>query len=84
MSSNWVDKIPGAFGCEDKKFAGHPCDIDRAVKLIEAANEQGVGFNEYCQTIHDWLNRNCGQLGSAFIDEQMEKVRSLESYFRLS
>ncbi len=80
MNSSWKNKIPGAFGETDKIFANHPRDIDRAVELIAAANAQGVGFNEFCTTINDWLQHNCN-LGPAFIDEQMERVRDLKSYF---
>lgn len=84
MDSKWEKKIQRAFGCEDIEFAGHPSEIDQAVKLLKEANKQGMGFKDYCQSINAWLQNHPKKLGRAFIKKQMKKVRSLESYFQAS
>ena len=48
---SWKDKVPGAFGSVDKKFAIHPNDSERAAELLEAANKEGVGLKEYLSEI---------------------------------
>ena len=77
---SWKDLIPGAFGCVDKVFAGHPCDKERAGELLSAAIKEGVDFEVYLNTIQEWLvSQGVGDTG---VTEQMKKVKTLSTYFR--
>ena len=77
---SWKDKIAGAFGDTDKKFAGHANDSERAAELLEAANKEGVGFSDYLAGVEDWLNsQGCPR---KHIDEEMKKVNDVSSYLK--
>lgn len=87
MSPSWKSMISGAFGAEDRKFAGHSVNIERARKVLNAAIEQGATFIEYCDAIEKWLRDWCSQSKASqeviekHIKDQMAKVRDIESYF---
>lgn len=87
MSPSWKSMISGAFGAEDRQFAGHSENIERARKLLNAAIEQGATFKEYCDAIEKWLRNSCSRSKASqeviekHIKDQMTKVRDLESYF---
>lgn len=77
--TNWKDQIPGAFGAVDKKFAGHPLDVQRARKLLVAALEAGVSYADYTSAIRQWLVvQRCS---GAFVNAQMRRVRNVGYYF---
>jgi len=77
---SWKDKIAGAFGVADKKFAGHANDSERAAELLEAANKENVGYADYLQGIEDWLkSQGCNQ---KHIDQEMAKVKDVSSYLK--
>lgn len=77
---NWKDKISGAFGNTDRKFAGHANDSERAAELLEAANKDGVGFRDYLAGIKAWLkSQNCSH---KHIEQEMEKVKDVSSYLK--
>jgi hypothetical protein len=75
----WTKKIPSAFGTVDKEFAGHPSDIAAAQELLRQALVAGVGFDEYKLEIEKWLRSNVDD--ESHIDDQMSKVKSIQSYF---
>ncbi len=75
---SWKDQIPSCFGARDKIFAGHPSDSLSASKLLAQANEEGVGWKEYTETIESWLkNEKCTP---EHIREQMKMVVDIRSY----
>ena len=83
---NWTEQIAGCFSAEDRTFASHDCEIQRAKKMLIAALQQGVGYKEYCNAIKDWLH---GQLvntnpkvAKERLKSEMKKVRKLSSYFQ--
>lgn len=77
---SWKEKIPGAFGVEDKKFARHANDIEDAVDMINSAWREGVGFKEYIDEIRSWLNsQGCKK---EHIEKEMKRVVDISSYFR--
>ena len=76
---SWKDQIPGAFGIVDKKFAGHPLDVQRARKLLVAAIEAGASYTDYTTAIRQWLvAQGCS---GTFMNAQMRRVRNVGSYF---
>lgn len=76
---SWEEKISGCFGFVDKQFALHHSDGKHAAQLLAAANAENVGFNEFCQEIENWLvNQGCNK---EHIDQEMERVRDIKSYF---
>ena len=40
------DKIPGAFGIADFKFANHPNDAQRAIELLKVCDQDNVPLSE--------------------------------------
>ena len=76
---SWQDQIPGAFGVVDKKFAGHPFDVQRALKLLVAAIEAGASYADNTTVIRQWLVAQ-GRSG-AFVNAQMRRVRNVGFYF---
>lgn len=82
---NWADQIGGCFSIEDYTFATHPLDKERARKMLCDALDQGVGFDEYCNTISDWLYNKLGSCNTDLINKKIEsemsKVKDLSTYF---
>lgn len=82
---NWKKQISGCFGTTNHKFASHPVDIKHAVKMLDSAIKQGVGYKEYCKEIKDWLRNQLRkanpQVAKRLIDSEMKKVRKLSTYF---
>ncbi len=77
---DWKDRIPGSFGSEDKKFASHYYDCERAVKLLEEANKANVGLKEYLTEIENWLrSKGCDD---EHIHQEIENVKNIASYFK--
>ena len=80
VNMSWTDKIPAAFGQADKKFAEHPSDSEAAIKLLEAAHEQGVGRDDYLSEIKSWLkSQGCR---TDHIKEEIDKVEDIGSYLK--
>ncbi len=46
MQDDWKRLISGCFGSVDKKFAGHPCDIERSVELLGKCLKDNVSLEE--------------------------------------
>jgi hypothetical protein len=77
---SWKNKIAGAFGVDNKKFAGHSNDSERAVELLEAANKENVGYADYLKGIENWLiSQGCNQ---QHINQEIAKVRDVSSYLK--
>jgi len=71
--------IRNSYGAADNIFAGHPLDRARAAKSITAANEAGVGFDDYVEKHRDLLTRR--GCTPEHIDQQIARVRNIENYF---
>ncbi len=75
----WKEKISRCFGEGDVEFAGHSCEIERAVELLKSATSEGIGYSEYIAGIKQWLvSKN---LTSDEIEKELKKVEDLKSYF---
>lgn len=44
---DWTKKISGCFGLEDRRFAGHPTDEQRAFELLTELRQEHVGWAEF-------------------------------------
>lgn len=72
--------IAGTYGSIDHIFAGHPADIGRAAVLIVEAINEDLGLEDYIQLHKDYLkSKGCS---TAHIDEQIERVKDIGSYFK--
>jgi hypothetical protein len=71
--------IAGSYGSEDKEFAKHPLDIQRARQALVEANNTHVGFNDYLELHRTFLqNKGCS---AEHIEEQLEEVKEISNYF---
>lgn len=70
----WQDDIAGCFGEADKRFAGHPLDAERALKLLLRLRQEGVDWGDFESAVRKHL-KTAGCSG-AHIDEQMAMVRA--------
>ena len=76
---SFKNKIPGCFGAADKIFAGHYNDTDRAKDMLIEALQETQSWEEFENSIRDYLQKEgCSQ---KHIDEQIERVKNLRSYF---
>jgi precorrin-3B methylase len=77
--SNLEGLIKSSYGDQDLKFAGHAEDIKRAAQAIVEANETQVGYERYIEMHREYLrSRRCPEDD---INEQLEKVKDISSYF---
>ncbi|TVO31887.1 hypothetical protein [Vibrio algivorus] len=77
---SWRNKIGTCFGMVDKKFALHPSDAKSAALLLNEASQEGVGFEEFCNELKNWMiNQECT---AEHINEQMIRIEDLSSYFQ--
>ena len=73
--------IATSYGSEDCIFAGHELDRQRALESLTAADDEGVGFAEFLEKHRQYLtNRQCSL---EHIEEQLQRVQSLDLYFIL-
>ena len=71
--------VPACFGSEDRIFAGHPADSQRARGLLSSFWESDFSFEDFEQIIRDYLvGLECSD---EHIEEQMGRVRDIEVYF---
>lgn len=68
------DKIPGAFGAVDYKFAIHPLDAERAIELLKDCFQKNVPMKELLVAVEDFLRK--GGAGSEHIKEQRKEVKA--------
>jgi len=54
----WQDMIGGCFGSADKKFAGHPNDIERAIDLLKECNKNCIPLSELSKEIDTYLKNS--------------------------
>lgn len=87
MVNDWEKLIPGAFGCDDLKFALHPCDRERAAEMLLEAIRGQTSFANFCEIIERWLRVEASKKGfkgeffEKYVAEQMSRVRAVGSYF---
>lgn len=79
MTDELKKLIAGSYGDQDLEFAGHYNDIERAAKALELAFELDLGYEEYLQYHRDFLKGKSASV--EYIDDQIEKVKDLSSYF---
>lgn len=80
----WKNLIPGAFGIVDKKFAGHPLDVQRARKLLVAAIGVGASYADYTTAIRQWLvAQGCSSACCECANEKGAKRRILLSFLMI-
>jgi hypothetical protein len=73
--------IAASYGSEDCIFAGHELDRQRALKSLTAANNEEVGFAEFLEKHRQYLiSRQCSL---EHIEEQLQRVQTLDLYFSL-
>ncbi|MCW5199402.1 hypothetical protein VU05_01525 [Desulfobulbus sp. F1] len=77
-SMSFKEKIPGCFGSADKIFSGHPCDTKRAKEMLIEALRETDSWSDFEGAIRNHLESICN---TAYIDEQMGRVRDLRNYF---
>ena len=88
MKDDWRKLIPVSFGERDKCFALHEDEKVEALKLLNAAIRERVGFKEYTQTIREWLVKQYSKAAlqdreiKKHIERQMRRVRNAKWYFR--
>lgn len=56
MTNGWKSMVRGCFGVADKKFARHASDQECAFDLLKTLREQGIGWRELKQELHDFLD----------------------------
>lgn len=49
------NQLPGCFGSEDLKFAGHPFDEDRAFKWLTSLRKREIGYKAALKQIKEFL-----------------------------
>jgi hypothetical protein len=79
MKKDLQKLINGSYGDQDLEFAGHPLDIERAAMSLQLAFELKIGFKEYLLMHEHFLKGRAVSI--EHIEEQIEKVRDLSSYF---
>ncbi len=76
-----INLIKSSYGTEDKIFAGHELDRERALESLQVAQDEDVGYAEFIEMHRQFLqNENCSE---KHISEQLERVNDLGLYFRL-
>jgi hypothetical protein len=76
-----INLIKSSYGIEDRIFAGHELDRERALKALKVAQDEKVGYTEFIEMHRQFLqNENCSE---EHINEQLERVNDLELYFKL-
>ena len=68
------EKIPGAFGSVDLKFAIHPLDGERAIELLKVCYQNNVPMKDLLVAVEDFLRKNGA--GNDYIKEQLSEVKS--------
>ena len=76
-----LNLIKTSYGIEDRIFAGHEYDRQSAMKALNTAQDENVGFEEFIRMHQEFLqNQNCSE---EHINRQLNRVKNLELYFRL-
>ena len=73
----WKEMIPGAFGSADCKFAGHPCDRERAGALLAEClkSSQPVEYEEFIEVVKAFLLKK--NASAAHIAAELAKIEPL-------
>ncbi|MBE7527717.1 MAG: hypothetical protein HS120_09540 [Burkholderiales bacterium] len=54
--TTWQERVPGCFGCEDKKFAQHALDEGRAKELKEQLDQEKISWALVEKEIKNFLS----------------------------
>lgn len=83
MKNNFENMISRCFGIEDKKFASHPSDIERANELIKYCISNSISKSDLLYAVDSWYRKEVGYIGqdekiqnfqNQHIKEQLKKV----------
>jgi deoxyribodipyrimidine photolyase-like uncharacterized protein len=69
-------QIEGCFGSEDKIFASHPLDEDRAKELRKLAKKNGISLSEVQDIVAGFLYRS-----GFFAEHLKEQTRKATEFF---
>ena len=82
---SWTDKISGCFGETDRKFANHNIERNNAKEMLASAIKEGVSYNDYYDSIKDWLRKQLAnsdpKIAEDFMQNEMKKVGDISTYF---
>ena len=71
----WKDKLPGCFGCSDKKFGRHSADESRAKEMFKEAIDDEASMEQIIYEAEKYLiSQKCGR---SHIDNELERIRNL-------
>lgn len=70
---SFKDKIAGAFGSVDKKFAGHPNDLERAGELLVACVKEKISLEDLLRAVEEYLKASGAS--SEHIQTELSKVK---------
>ena len=73
---DWQERIRGCFGLEDRQFAGHPSDEERAFELLTQLRQEHVGWAEFERELRQQL----GRMPKLNPDDEVDRVAK---YFRV-
>ena len=71
--------IEKSYGSVNSEFASHSSDADRAKESLILALENGIDFNEFISLHENYLKSTSSH--PDHINEQLKKVKKIESYF---
>jgi hypothetical protein len=73
--------IAKSYGSMDNEFANHELDRQRALESLIVADKEGIGYTEFIRRHRNYLEeKGCPE---SKIIEQLEKVKTLSTYFKL-
>ena len=61
--------IAGCFGSEDKKFAKHPCDLERAIELLKECSKNSISLIDLKKEVENYLKNNLAYSSQNEIDK---------------
>lgn len=83
MRENLQNQISKCFGIEDKKFAGHPLEIEQAEKLMKICSKESIELDDLLNETDCWYRKEVGyirkdektqEFHNKHISEELKKV----------
>lgn len=74
---SYKDKIAGAFGVGDYKFASHQSETINAADLLKRCVEERVNLNDLLDDVENYLDSE--KVDRSLINEEIDKVREMFS-----
>ena len=68
------NKIAGAFGAVDLKFAIHPLDMSRAIDLLRACVDEDISLKDLLSAVDDHLRKAGAQ--NTHIEQELSSVEA--------